>query len=624
MATVQFGNTSVDMRLVDAWYGIPALQNFETFINNFVPVSEAILVDTPTNFVYRLFDAGNQTVTISLSGNFQFGQISSVSMAGAGVNLAINGNFVADQFGNLSGTVTQVRADLIGGGVLFDFTGLSIFFFGDEIFDLDLSDATLFSGTDTMSGGTGNDYLLGYAGNDSLIGGGANDTLDGGSGNDTLSGGAGNDTYIVDSTADVVTEGTQQGKDLVQSGVTYALPVNVENLTLTGASDINGTGNTLANVVTGNAGNNILSGLGGTDRLEGGGGNDTLNGGGGTDTLLGGAGDDVYVVDAVGDVVSENAGEGTDRVESAVSYTLGANLENLTLTGLSGISGTGNNLSNLITGNNGANALSGGSGSDTLLGSGGSDTLEGGNGTDSLVGGGGDDWLDGGGGVDTMEGGGGNDSYVVNMLGETVTEISNQGLDTVFSAVNYTLGSNVEYLVLTGTGNLNGTGNTQANRLTGNEGINRLNGGAGNDLLDGGAGADTLIGGGGNDILVYDATDAIVDGRAGTDTLRMDGGGAALNLSGLAGTTLKNLEVIDLTGAGNNDLTLALADVLDISSSTNTLRVDGNAGDELTATDAGSWVKGGDVVIGLNTYLSYTQSTATLLVDTDITSNLPG
>jgi len=225
--------------------------------------------------------------------------------------------------------------------------------------------------------GTGNaldNVLTGNSGANTLTGGIGNDTLSGGTGADTLIGGLGNDTYVVDNTGDIVTEALNEGMDTVQSSITYTLGANVENLTLTGTSAINGTGNTLDNVLTGNSGANTLTGAAG---------NDTLNGGTGADNLIAGLGDDTYIVDNTGDVVTEALNEGTDKVQSSITYTLNANVENLTLSGTSAISGTGNTLANMLTGNTGANTLTGGSGNDTLDGGSGNDTLKGETGNDT-------------------------------------------------------------------------------------------------------------------------------------------------------------------------------------------------------------------------------------------------
>jgi Ca2+-binding RTX toxin-like protein len=334
-----------------------------------------------------------------------------------------------------------------------------------------------------------------------MTGNAAANWLDGGAGNDTLTGGAGDDLYVVDAAGDAVTEALNEGTDTVQSAVTYTLGANVENLTLTGSAAINGTGNTGANVLTGNAGANLLAGGDGNDTLSGGAGNDTLDGGAGNDTLIGGAGDDTYVVDVVGDSVTEALNEGTDTVQSAVTYTLGANVENLVLTGSAAINGTGNTGANVLTGNAGANLLAGGDGNDTLSGGAGNDTLDGGNGADALTGGAGDD------------------TYVVDAAGDVITEALNEGTDTVQSAITYTLGLNLENLVLTGSAAINGTGNTGANVLTGNAGANLLAGGDGNDTLSGGAGNDTLDGGLGDDTLQGDAGTDTLEGGAGADRL---------------------------------------------------------------------------------------------------------
>jgi len=175
-----------------------------------------------------------------------------------------------------------------------------------------------------------------------------------------------------------------------------------------------------------------------------------------------------------------------------------------------------------IFGNNGADSILGGAGSDSLDGGDGNDTLLGGSRWDTLVGGAGDDSLDGGADNDQMYGGTGNDIYVVDNVGDRVYEYLNEGSDTVFSSISWSLSADVEALVLTGSGNLTGTGNGLANAITGNSGANTLSGGAGADTLDGGLGADSLDGGIGNDVLLGDARWDTLVGGDGNDTL--DGG----------------------------------------------------------------------------------------------------
>jgi len=248
-----------------------------------------------------------------------------------------------------------------------------------------------FSGDDTMAGRGGNDVLFGDQGYDSLVGGDGSDRLDGGAGRDTMVGGTGNDVYYVDDPADLVREASGAGTDVVRSSYNYTLPANVENLILVGPLVFNGTGNALANVLTGNALNNKLIGLQGRDSIVGGGGNDTMDGGAGVDTLVGGAGNDLYYLDLATDQFVELAGGGTDTLITEVSWTLGANVENLQLSSIFSPSweadnnGTGNSLANQITGNAGANTLRGGAGNDTLNGAIGRDTLIGGAGDDTFL-----------------------------------------------------------------------------------------------------------------------------------------------------------------------------------------------------------------------------------------------
>ena len=202
----------------------------------------------------------------------------------------------------------------------------------------------------------------------------------------------------------------------------------------------------------------------------------------------------------------ELAGEGTDTVVSyAPSFKLDANVENLTIAGTKAAMGMGNDLANVLTANDAGNKLYGMKGDDLL------------------VGGKGNDWLNGGLGADTMKGGAGNDTYEVSRATDKVVELSGQGVDTVRTDISYKLGQFVENLVLTGTGNINGTGTTWHNVLTGNNGNNVLDGGAGNDRLFGAKGNDKLIGGEGNDIFVLKmagaGTDTIKDFKLGTDNL---------------------------------------------------------------------------------------------------------
>jgi Ca2+-binding RTX toxin-like protein len=310
-----------------------------------------------------------------------------------------------------------------------------------------------------------------------------------------MQGGTGNDTYTVDMPGDVVIELVNEGIDTVHSSITYTLGANLEHLTLTGTAAINGTGNALNNVLLGNSASNTLIG---------GAGHDQLNGGLGSDVMIGGGGDDTYVVDRAGDVVTELAAQGSDTVESSITYILGPNLEHLILTGSAHINGTGNSAHNVLLGNSGNNILDAGSGDDTLDGGMGSDALFGGSGHDRLFGGLGDDSLHAGSGNDLLNGG--------------------EGID----------------------------------RLDGGSGDDQLLGGAGNDQLIGGSGADQLIGGLGNDMLV---------GNSGNDTYqfaRGDGQDTIQDVDAFAGnqdralfeTTINPLDLVLSRQA--NDLRLAI------------------------------------------------------------------
>jgi len=361
-------------------------------------------------------------------------------------------------------------------------------------------------GNDTLYGANGDDQLYGGAGRDTLFGNNDQDYLDGGLGADLMYGGAGADRYVVDDAGDVVFESFEQGVpadgqvDIVTSYINYKLTDAVENLSLFGSLDINGTGNALDNKIWGSGGSNTLYGLDG---------NDVLDGNFGADTMYGGRGNDTFWIDDAGDRAVELAGEGTDTVWAAISHTLGDNIENMLLIGEATINGTGNALANVLTGNDRANILDGGIGNDTL---------NGGLGNDTLIGGAGRDTLDGGAGADTMAGGADHDIYYVDDAGDVVVEDLNAGSDTIQTSVSYTMGANVEVLNMMGNANIDATGNDLANTIIGNGGANALLGAGGNDTLNGGGGRDILFGGAGNDVLYGGAGGDKLSGEAGRDT----------------------------------------------------------------------------------------------------------
>ncbi|RJF86640.1 calcium-binding protein [Oleomonas cavernae] len=281
------------------------------------------------------------------------------------------------------------------------------------------------------SAGTGNsvaNLITGNGGNNTLSGLGGNDTLDGGAGSDTMLGGAGNDTYIVETNADVADETGGSGTDIVLTSVGYNLNAGVENMTFTGNADLNGSGNNLANVITGNSGQNTIFAGDGNDTLTGGDGSDYLDGQAGADKMTGGTNNDVYVVDSVGDVVTELAGEGDDHVLSSITFTLGANFENLSLAGADAINGTGNDGVNSLNGNGAANILTGGLGSDTIDGRGGDDIIIGGEIGDYAIGGAGNDTFVF---APRSEGGSGADAIADFTNGEDVIDVSAFGFNDI-------------------------------------------------------------------------------------------------------------------------------------------------------------------------------------------------
>ncbi|PYC12631.1 hypothetical protein DMX02_28575 [Pseudomonas jessenii] len=327
--------------------------------------------------------------------------------------------------------------------------------------------------------GTGNIAGNGNALNNVLIGNDGNNELNGLGGLDTMIGGKGNDAYVLDQSGELalVQEKANEGVDTLYIGYAATFRTgtidlssntlqNFENVTLNGAGQF---------TVIGNDQNNTLLGNADANTLQGGAGDDILDGRAGADTLIGGTGNDTYVVDNYGDVITETStlpGE-IDTVRSSVNWVLGANLENLTLTGTGNIAGSGNAQDNVLIGNDGNNELNGMAG------------------------------------LDTMIGGKGNDAYLLDQTAELalVQELANEGTDTLYimygstpqtETVDLSIGNllNVENVKLLGLGQFTLTGNNLNNTLTGNINAN---------ILDGGFGADTLTGGGGADIFKFGA-----------------------------------------------------------------------------------------------------------------------
>lgn len=365
----------------------------------------------------------------------------------------------------------------------------------------------------TYAGTAGPDVILGTSGDDIVT--------NIGPGLDVVTTGAGNDTVtivpdqgtLLDTLPDVISMGPGADDHLIidyRSGaaaLTMAAPLldlnilglsggislsgserltylGVDRFTMYGGSAndtiVLGNGNDVTDggggndSLSGGDGNDMLYGGAGDDSLSGDAGNDTLIGGSGNDALTGGAGDDNYEVAEAGDLVVENANQGTDSVWAYRNYALTANVENLYLAG-SAANATGNGLNNTLVGNGLNNILIGGAGNDS------------------------------------MSGGAGDDIYEVTEVGDRVTEAVGQGNDTVFSYVSYALSDNVENLRLVGSA-LNGTGNALDNSLIGN---------ANNNILIGGAGADVMIGSTGDDIYeVAQAGDVVTElAGEGNDTV---------------------------------------------------------------------------------------------------------
>lgn len=476
-------------------------------------------------------------------------------------------------------------------------TALANYQLGDDLENLTLTGRANRSAT----GNALDNVMIGNAGKNKLFGLAGNDVLDGSKRNNLLYGGEGNDTYIVNNKKDKLIELTGEGIDSVESRISYSLldtdgkngnhGGNIENLTLTGKTNINAVGNELDNVLIGNVGNNKLTG------------------GAGIDTLNGAEGNDSYVFNSANEhTQAEIADTGTDANDiDTVSFApLKSSYDN-TLTLYAGDTGieqvridsnksaidlnidasqVGNGL--VIIGHNGVNSIHGTDYADTLKGMAGNDIL---------VGGLGNDILDGGLGGDVMQGGDGDDTYFVDNKDDTIIDTS--GLDTVKSVLNnYILDSELENLTLLA-GVLKGTGNALDNVITGNSEDNIIDGGAGNDTLNGGAGNDIYLFQSADDHVQAEINDTdgidqvhFVATEASTLTLYADDVGIDQVVLGSANDTTslsvdasQLLKAVTITGnAGDNSLTgTSKNDTLDGGKGADAL--DGGDGDDTYMVD---------------------------------------
>lgn len=311
-----FGNTGIDTIITSFSASLGSFSNSISTARTFFDIEDLVLQTGVAVALNGLGGSSSNRLTgnefdnrlIGFDGNDAlFGNAGADTLDGGVGNDTLDGGAGADSMNGGDGDDTYT-VDAVE-DVLFDASGVDLintrinnFTLGADFEHLTLANlSTVLTGTGNNSNNTllGNDFnnrLTGGAGNDTLIGGAGSDTLSGGTGSDVMTGGSGNDTYVVDSIRDIVRESANEGTDSVQSSISLALSSHLENLTLTGSSEIAGAGNSVANKITGNGAANRLLGFSGNDTIAGAAGNDTLNGGAGADSLDGGTGNDTYEV----------------------------------------------------------------------------------------------------------------------------------------------------------------------------------------------------------------------------------------------------------------------------------------------------------------------------------------
>lgn len=655
--------------MADSYYDIDVLIGLGTrFVTDDGSGIDTIAISIEHTISQAAIDAGSYAVRIFLG--WPYG-----SNSGAYAEVMHTNPLVYDTI-NFTGIYENIlgfsgREQLVG-------NGYANFIQGDPLDVAGMQDAidggggndTLMGagGSDIMYGGDGDDRIFGdtdpgaqdpgnvAAGDDTIDAGAGNDLLIGGPGTNTIDGGAGFDSisyldyydngYVTYYASIDLTIGQSRliALDLYDgSQYVYGFDYvsNVEQFIgtsmadqMTGPASFTLTDQTRI-TFDGAAGNDTLTGGAGAEVLYGGDGDDVLDSGGNgnidyiADLLAGGQGNDRYLLRSLADI-TEAWGQGNDTVVADIGYTLGYNLENLTLSAAAGVaSAIGNVLDNTLTGNSANNFLDGRGGQNTLIGGAGDDTYVvhaypnsgtlldsvielAGQGRDTIrtdaitmtlqiapevenliltgtlnssgygnalanriTGNAGNNTLLSSGSGDTLAGGLGNDVYYIYDTGTAVVERPAEGLDRVTIGVDYTMAAGLENLnVLAGYG-LRATGNTAANLMTGNAEANLLSGAAGNDSLLAGSGNDSLYGGEGDDQLRGDAGDDLLHGGNGIDT--------ALYTGSIAVRVDLALTAAQITGMGSD--TLRLIENLITGSNADVLR--GNAGDNRLYGGAG-------------------------------------
>ncbi len=466
-------------------------------------------------------------------------------------------------------------------------------------------------GDDTLIGGEANDIQRGGDGDDVIAGGDGNDNIRGDAGADELSGGAGNDLIYADAEDTVIDGGEGTDRVIVQGDGDFSIDMTASSvervdgaagndfMDATGMTErVTQIGNDGDDTLIGGEANDIQRGGDGDDVIAGGDGNDNIRGDAGADELSGGAGNDLIYADAEDTV--DHGGEGTDRVIVQGDGDFSIDMTASSVERVDGAAGNdfmdATGMTERVTqiGNDGDDTLIGGEANDIQRGGDGDDVIAGGDGNDNIRGDAGADELSGGAGNDliyadaedtVIDGGVGTDRVIVQGDGDFSIDMTASSVERVDGAAGN------DFMDATGmTERVTQIGNDGDDTLIGGEandiqrggdGDDVIAGGDGNDNIRGDAGADELSGGAGNDLIYADAEDTVIDGGEGTDRVIVQGDGDfSIDM------TASSVERVD--GAAGNDF-------MDATGMTERVTQIGNGGDDtLIGGEANDIQRGGD------------------------------